>query len=211
MIDQVTATNDSVNDKAEINADSCVSATVKSTKQPNVPSDTTRGGIIYQEKNTGFGQVDQPPNIQALPSQSSDYGDDDIDMSGIIAIETGCDPVRQDSNKSSDTTAVPSQPHRLPTIEEDSDDFGDDTFTADDFENAISQAKKPQESEFDSNIPEKINNVSRNDQRLQTANVDFDDDFGDVDVDDEQFAAAEMAATQAISQHSVRKVKLQVR
>lgn len=160
---------------------------------------------------------------------SDEFGDDEIDMDAIDNPNNlGGHPAPVDmtskghdeaNGQYQENLSHQDQRHvdsvrRLDTIDEDSDEFGDDLdITAEDLENAVPL--------FDtrSDIPQQPNNSSYNNhgttephlpvvqQPVTNAFARFDlpdeladdseDEFGGSDLDDEQFAAAEIAATQA--------------
>jgi len=155
----------------------------------------------------------------ASQADTSDYGDDevdaamdDVDPSITAATAVMCNGVFDHPVRPVDSASQHNVPGRyLDTIEEDLDEFEDDCdFTAEDLEHAVPLFDPSQQHEERAQTPNEF--VSRpGSANITTAvapNVvshadvvdlsDDDDEFGGLDVDEEQFAAAEMAATQAL-------------
>ncbi|KAF2223148.1 hypothetical protein BDZ85DRAFT_263074 [Elsinoe ampelina] len=214
-------------------------------------SPVNRAASRSSNARTSHGDHVQAPAAVSNPTttdeadQSSDYGDDNIDLDEFALDEASPAGLRseskggqvdicQDSGYQEESEAIDNShggdshniyAGHLPTIDEESDEFGeDDDITAEDLETALTQIEKlATQKQRSSNIGPQYD--GHNDQsRAERPSIknrpapkftsndhdDDDDEFGELDADEESFAAAEIAATQAYrasvgSQASVRQ------
>ncbi|GAM83565.1 hypothetical protein ANO11243_015530 [Dothideomycetidae sp. 11243] len=201
--------------------------------KPSPPNDVA--DCVHGKQSLIVDNLDgDAPNkdVRIKQSQSSDYGDEIVDLTELTVDEVLDDyvlPVNRpgrpdgvhDSGHRDDTTiddCTNASDHNksavsnhLMTIQEEADEFGDDDdLTAEDLELALTQAECasfPKKSErfllpHSHNEPRCTHAAQQDsEQPRQAAFTDTfssdEDEFGELDVDDEQFAAAEIAATQA--------------
>ncbi|KAF4556935.1 DNA replication factor Dna2-like protein [Elsinoe fawcettii] len=173
-------------------------------------------------------------NILEEEDQSSDYGDDNIDLAELAVDDDMAlsqqrpgdisyhkngqqDSGYQEDSGDGDTFHKPitgtfGGAHHLDTIDEDSDEFGDDgDLTAEDLETALTQIENnaTQHQQNIAIVPDndgdpgvQVGQQQQNIARPTRVTMTYDDDdaddeFGDLEADEESFAAAEIAATQA--------------
>lgn len=173
--------------------------------------------VELMPKSEEAARQDMPRPSPAKSINSSDYGDfddDDLDESMLEALVDSADkvafnPSRTTSSKPpTDPSPNPRQsPKRaqlppgktqaMKQIKKNEFDDSDDDMLAVDMELIVSQFDRGTSV---GKVPSKKNAVKEQNKVLKGTIADSDDEFGDDDLDDGDFAAAEVAATQSIQQ-----------
>lgn len=191
----------------------------------------------YGSQSENNSQHSNHRNTGQRSHEISEFGDDDLDfdmMEDMEPVESKPTAAKAQFNRRSPSPTKADRPQQgsdqhnttmLDTIDEDSDEFGDDIdITADDIDNAVpiyntqsAASSKPAAKRDSANFAshDETKAASNAFDRPQQSAVakhtispsqqvhdltgfsDDDDEFGGSDLDDEQFAKAEFAATQA--------------